>query len=151
MNLFKKYPQHLFCVLLLWALSFNAFAHSGQCKWEGGPGATGLSSDPYAYCKIEDCVEDGGLAICTQPRIQPLNNDPSLADGEGWTYSICNWGNESFNSCAQSAKMCQAAGGTPYGANFCGCAGLSDNYIFEENPTMLNSDGPILSQLIGFA
>ena len=137
----------LYVALLLGSLSVQA--SNGQCKWEGGPGASGMPSDPYGYCKAEDCVEDGGLALCSEPRLFPADGNDSAADSEKWTYGICNWAGESFNSCAQSARMCRAAGGTPVGERLCGCENLPGDYI-NNNPTSLRSDGPILAQLIAY-
>lgn len=67
--------------------TFSAVAAGGQCAWEGGPGAP-----LHAYCKNEDCIEDGGLMICTEPEFyNPWG--PSDADGWGYSFQDCSgWG-----------------------------------------------------------
>jgi len=61
----------------------SAFASGGQCRWEGGPGGT-------AECLDEDCVEEGGRALCSEPELQaPWPYKDADADAEKYVYRMC--------------------------------------------------------------
>ena len=112
-----------------------AHATNGQCKWEGGPGAS-----QYPECKLEDCLGVGGLAQCTDPEIRPPNNlTDAQVDGQKFgyiTYSPSEYDN---------VDWCQAAGGTYNGFNapyqgLLECAGLDTNTYPGSNPYDSNSE-----------
>jgi len=79
-------------ILLAWCsiglAPMPASASGGQCKWEGGPG-----SPTYPSCRIQDCLEDGGVARCQDPDIvPPVPRSASEADGQHFTYTVCHAG-----------------------------------------------------------
>jgi hypothetical protein len=93
--------------------SADTHASGGQCKWEGGPGAQPLGSqlsDPYAYCRDEDCVTSNksGLAKCTQPLTAPATGvRPDQVDENKWQYA---YGSFDAPSVFDYAAWCGAVG-----------------------------------------
>jgi hypothetical protein len=136
---------------LLGCVTFSPFAlaSGGVCKWEGGPGVS-LPPSPtltgYAsFCAMEDCVGAGGYAKCTKPKKAPANSRTDAeSDQEKWSYQMCDWaGLTSGNVCSQSASWCQAAGGTVFGTNSCGCSGLP-SWVIKDNPTFSRAESPVI-------
>src|SRR5690349_24392062 len=77
------FATHLCIAIVGSSIPQVAFASGGQCKWEGGPGTA-------AACKDEDCMEDGGNAMCEEPIAKPPTGIPeSWTDGEGFAYGGC--------------------------------------------------------------
>lgn len=98
-----------------------ASAASGQCLWENGPGAP-----TYAYCALEDCIEQGGLAQCTEPEIRPIvSRNESQTDNDDFIYGMCDRGPPHP---AKDAKWCTSEGGTWLGPGPGGCVGLPAEY-----------------------
>jgi RHS repeat-associated protein len=61
----------------------TAMSSGGQCKWEGGSGTS-------ESCLNEDCLEDGGRAICTKPEIRPsAPGGDATSDGNKFSYGMC--------------------------------------------------------------
>src|SRR5688572_2240752 len=90
----------------------DARAANGQCRWEGGPGAS-----LYPSCKQEDCKGHGGNAHCTEPIPVSATAD-AAADKQAWTYY----------SCIPSGLLshhCTANGGTWNGS----CSGLPSGFV----------------------
>jgi RHS repeat-associated protein len=80
-----------------------AAASDGKCRWENGPG-TDVS------CLNEDCIEDGGLMICSEPEIRPaFPFGEAQTDGEMFSYGMCEMAPPSI---PKDAAWCQAQGGT---------------------------------------
>jgi RHS repeat-associated protein len=111
-----------------------AQAVSGECVWEGGPGAP-----THAYCALEDCVGDGGRAYCTEPPEKPVNSD-ERSDGEKWEYH--------FGDLAAYGPWvpawCNAAGGT---WSYPNCLGVSAGH----GPNWANNEGTANSTSDAFA
>lgn len=93
----------------LMVISGQLLASGGQCRWEGGTGAS-------ASCKIEDCARDGGSALCTNPTV--TEGDPQ-GDAQGFTYNMCD---EAGPYISIDVRWCAAAGGT-WGTDSSGQAG----------------------------
>lgn len=68
-------------MLLGMGVAAPAQASGGQCRWEGGPGG--------GACDLEDCMEDGGKAMCTEPEVRPPGGNDARADGEKFVYDAC--------------------------------------------------------------
>jgi RHS repeat-associated protein len=111
----------------------TAQAANGQCRWEGGPGASGETNK---YCLAEDCSGNGGFARCS--KAEGAAQSPSLESllgPEKWVYSACNHGPPQMSN---YAGWCKAAGGVWDGSN-ARCNGLAPG-IFSGG-TSSNSDG----------
>ena len=95
---------YVLAVLLLggWMHPPVAHADSGQCKWEGGPGAP-----TYPYCQDQDCTKDGGWLTCSDPEIRPLSDlSDAQTDGQKYVYS-----GGTTPLANDNAAWCAAAGG----------------------------------------
>jgi hypothetical protein len=82
----------------------------------------------YSACKVEDCVEDGGLAVCTEPEIRPPSNwTDENTDAEKFGYDMCD---EAGPSIPAIAAWCAAEGGTwvVTGADTQACNNLPAQY-----------------------
>ena len=85
--------QPIFLLLLIAASTSHAV--SGECRWEGGLGASPLNpnvSQPRDYCRFEDCSTGSttGLAKCTAPRITTEYGVPEAKAGDDkWAFKIC--------------------------------------------------------------
>lgn len=82
-----------------------AAAANGQCKWEGGTGAAG----GFAYCELEDCIGNGGLAQCTKPIGGHQGLPESQTEEGNWIYGGCD---EQPPHMMWVARWCTAAGGS---------------------------------------
>jgi len=109
------------CALLVAAfvvMPRKAHAANGQCSWEGGPGST-----VYPSCMLEDCLDSGGYAQCTNPVPRPSGHNDTQVDGEMFDYTFGGI-NEYY-----LGPFCVGLGGTWNG--FYGnppCAGLPTGY-----------------------
>jgi len=124
------------------ALAYSPTAHAanGQCKWEGGAGADGGS----LYCATEDCIGDGGNALCTAGA-GAASNDSSLGPDK-WLYGACE---EVAGSTPRDAMWCAAAGGTWAGPTV-GCQNLPGGFVGPSGYSA-NSEGPLTSTAYAYA
>jgi RHS repeat-associated protein len=97
--------NHLLALIVLVLFSVlrvePAHAANGECKWEGGSGASG----GHAYCAAEDCKGNGGQAQCSSG----VGATTPVTGPNGWTFDTCDEGAASMFSIA---TWCVAAGGT---------------------------------------
>ncbi len=114
-----------FAIVLLTVLipADDARAAQGECRWEGGPGASG----GYAYCAAEDCIGNGGLAQCSAGEgipSQPFTTEQ--AGPGGWVYRMCDdMGSYMF----LIARWCRSAGGEWVSGNPPQCENLPPDIL----------------------
>jgi len=100
------------------ACSPRAEASNGQCVWEGGPGV-----GTYPACENEDCIEDGGLVVCTEPELRPPSGyRDDQVDGEKFGYMMCD---QQTPQIAHIGRWCTVQGGTWTGST---CENLPSSY-----------------------
>lgn len=128
----RRVVQSLAALVALSLLSLMnvtpAHAANGQCRWEGGQGANA----GYDYCKAEDCLGEGGTAMCSDG----VGAGPA-GDGTGpdkWKFGACE---EVGPSIPRDARFCAAAGGTWEGPTT-GCTGLPAGFIGRSGSTADN-------------
>jgi len=98
-------PALTYLLLVSGAVTYAppAMATNGLCKWENGPGT-------HASCLYEDCLEDGGLMICGEPKIAPgIPWTEAQTDGQKFAYGMCDMAAPSI---PKIAAWCRAQGGT---------------------------------------
>ena len=98
-------PAMTYLLLVSGAMTYSppAMATGGKCKWENGPGTD-------ASCLYEDCLEDGGLMICGEPKIAPgIPWTEAQVDGQKFAYGMCDMAPPSI---PKIAAWCRAEGGT---------------------------------------
>ncbi len=111
---------YLLAMLAGAGVSPTAQASLGRCKWEGGPGYP-----THTSCQKEDCLGDGGLAMCAAPEIRPpLGRSDSQVDGQKFEYRMCDVAPASN---PKAARWCAAQGGTWEGSAI-GCTNLPSQY-----------------------
>jgi RHS repeat-associated protein len=121
----------------------TAQAANGQCRWEGGPGASGETNK---YCLMEDCAGMGGFARCTvaEGAAPSSTLDPELGPDK-WTFDACD---HEAPSAGLMASWCIRAGGTWEGANYGGCQNLPPGVF--SGGTSSNSEGTTMAIADGF-
>jgi RHS repeat-associated protein len=113
-------PALAYLLLMSGAVTYSppAMAMNGKCKWENGPGTD-------ASCLWEDCLEDGGNMLCSEPEIAPsIGAGDAQVDGQKFGYGMCDMAGPSIPAIA---AWCTAEGGTWNGPD-APCAGLPPEY-----------------------
>lgn len=107
-------PALVIAVTVALLASGDVHAAQGQCKWEGGQGVDG----GYPYCAQEDCIGNGGLAVCSDAQaVAGGSHTNEQLGAERWAYQMCH---ESGWYPSYGGRWCGAAGGDWQG-NYVGC------------------------------
>jgi RHS repeat-associated protein len=122
-------------VLLGLGVSAPAQASGGQCRWEGGPGG--------GACDLEDCLEDGGKAMCMEPEIRPPGGNDAAADGQKFQYHACDVAGPQM---WRIARWCTAMDGTWQAPSHPECLNpvypTSESAVLQDGMQFMSGDDP---------